>query len=143
MRISDWSSDVCSSDLKMGLRASTTGMIALTDCAIAEDAILPDAKGLRGPFSCLNKARYGIAWGSMGAAESCWEASRAYALDRTIFGKPLAAMQLVQKKLADMQTEIALGLQATLRLGRLPDEGARSEERRVGKEGGVTFSSGW
>src|SRR3546814_11544899 len=90
-------------------------MIALTDCAIAEDAILPDAKGLRGPFSCLNKARYGIAWGSMGAAESCWEASRAYAFDRTIFGKPLAAMQLVQKKLDDMQTEIALGLQATLR----------------------------
>src|SRR3546814_6965441 len=92
-------------------------MIALTDCAIAEDAILPDAKGLRGPFSCLNKARYGIAWGSMGAAESCWEASRASALERTIFGKPLAAMQLVQKKLADMHTEIALGLQATLRLG--------------------------
>ncbi|RIA45565.1 glutaryl-CoA dehydrogenase [Hephaestia caeni] len=111
-------------DGKMSLRASTTGMIALTDCAIAEDAILPDVTGLRGPFSCLNKARYGIAWGSMGAAEFCWEASRAYALDRTIFGKPLAAMQLVQKKLADMQTEIALGLQATLRLGRLLDEGA-------------------
>src|SRR3546814_11851190 len=87
MRISDWSSDVCSSDLKMSLRASTTGMIALTDCAIAEDAILPDAKGLRGPFSCLNKARYGIAWGSMGAAESCWEASRAYALGRTILDR--------------------------------------------------------
>src|SRR3546814_2207298 len=88
----------------MSLRASTTGMIALTDCAIAEDAILPDAKGLRGPFSCLNKARYGIARGSMGAAESCWEASSAYALDRTIFGKPPAAMQLDQKKLADMRS---------------------------------------
>nr|WP_286207635.1 acyl-CoA dehydrogenase [Hephaestia sp. MAHUQ-44] len=109
---------------KMSLRASTTGMIALTDCVVPEDAILPDVKGLKGPFSCLNKARYGIAWGSMGAAEFCWEASRTYALDRNIFGKPLAAMQLVQKKLADMQTEIALGLQATLRLGRLLDEGA-------------------
>src|SRR3546814_17999680 len=99
----------------MSLRASTTGMIALTDCAIAEDAILPDAQGQRGPFSCLNKARYGIAWGSMGAAESCGEASRAYAIDRAIFGKPTAPMQLDPKKNASIQNDIALGLEAPLR----------------------------
>src|SRR3546814_9919786 len=91
----------------MSLRASTTGMIALTDCAIAEAAILPDAKGLRGPFSCLNKARYGIAWGSMGAAESCWDASRAYALDRTIFGRseahPSDLQSLMRNSYADFR----------------------------------------
>jgi glutaryl-CoA dehydrogenase len=109
---------------KMSLRASVTGSIALHDAHVGEDALLPGVSGLKGPFSCLNKARYGIAWGALGAAEFCWHASRQYALDRVIFGKPLAATQLVQKKLADMQTEIALGLAAVLRLGRLLDEGA-------------------
>ncbi len=109
---------------KMSLRASITGGLTLQDVEVGEDAILPNISGLRGPFSCLNKARYGIAWGAMGAAEFCWHAARQYTLDRVVFGRPLAATQLVQKKLADMQTEIALGLQAVLRLGRLLDEGA-------------------
>ena len=109
---------------KMSLRASITGEIALADALVPEESLLPGAKGLRGPFSCLNKARYGIAWGAMGAAEFCWHASRSYALDRIVFGKPIAATQLVQKKLADMQTEITLGLQGALRLGRLLDQGA-------------------
>jgi glutaryl-CoA dehydrogenase len=90
--------------------------------------MLPTAKGLKGPFSCLNSARYGIAWGSMGAAEACWHAARQYTMDRIVFGKPLAAQQLIQKKLADMQTEITLGLHSALRLGRLRDEGRASPE---------------
>jgi glutaryl-CoA dehydrogenase len=109
---------------KLSLRASITGEVALSDCEVPEDALMPNVKGLRGPFSCLNKARYGISWGAMGAAEFCWMAARDYACERKIFGKPLAATQLVQKKLADMQTEIALGLQGSLRLGRMIDEGA-------------------
>ena len=109
---------------KMSLRASVTGSISLNDALVPEDALLPNVKGLRGPFSCLNKARYGIAWGSMGAAEFCWRAARDYAMERVVFNKPIAGAQLVQKKLADMQTDIALGLQGALRLGRLLDEGA-------------------
>ncbi len=109
---------------KLSLRASVTGSITLSDCVVPEDNLLPNVSGLRGPFSCLNKARYGIAWGAMGAAEFCWRAARDYALERVVFGKPIAATQLVQKKLADMQTEIALGLSGALRLGRLLDEGA-------------------
>jgi len=113
---------------KFSLRASSTGMIMLEDVAVGEDALLPGVVGLKGPFSCLNKARYGIAWGVMGAAEFCWHAARGYTLERRMFGKPLAATQLVQKKLADMQTEIALGLQGALRLGRLLDEGRAAPE---------------
>ncbi|MCB2096663.1 MAG: acyl-CoA dehydrogenase [Parvularculaceae bacterium] len=109
---------------KLSLRASITGEIALDDAVVPEDALMPGVKGLRGPFSCLNKARYGISWGAMGAAEYCWMASRDYVMDRVLFGKPLAAMQLIQKKLADMQTEIALGLHGALALGRLLDSGA-------------------
>ena len=109
---------------KLSLRASITGEIALNDAFVPEDNLLPNVRGLKGPFSCLNKARYGIAWGAMGAAEFCWHAARSYALDREVFGRPIAATQLVQKKLADMQTEIALGLQGALRLGRMLDEGA-------------------
>ena len=107
---------------KFALRASTTGQIFMTDVFIPDDHVLPLAQSFRGPFSCLNMARYGIAWGAMGAAEFCWYAARQYTLDRTQFGTPLAAKQLVQKKLADMQTEIALGLQAALRVGRLIDD---------------------
>ena len=107
---------------KFALRASTTGQIFMSDVFIPEDHVLPLAQSFRGPFSCLNMARYGIAWGAMGAAEFCWHAARQYTLDRTQFGTPLAAKQLVQKKLADMQTEITLGLQAALRVGRLIDE---------------------
>ena len=107
---------------KFALRASTTGQIFMTDVFIPDDHVLPLAQSFRGPFSCLNMARYGIAWGAMGAAEFCWHAARHYTLDRTQFGTPLAAKQLVQKKLADMQTEIALGLQAALRVGRLIDD---------------------
>ncbi|NVK30984.1 MAG: acyl-CoA dehydrogenase [Gammaproteobacteria bacterium] len=110
-------------DGKLSLRASVTGQIVLEDVEVGEDAIFPEVKGLKGPFSCLNKARYGIAWGALGAATSCWHSARQYTLDRTQFGKPLAGTQLVQKKLADMQTEIAIGLQACLRAGRLMDEG--------------------
>ncbi|MEO1659198.1 MAG: acyl-CoA dehydrogenase [Pseudomonadota bacterium] len=107
---------------KLSLRASITGEIALNDAFVPEENLLPNVRGLKGPFSCLNKARYGIAWGSMGAAEFCWQAARSYAIDRIVFGKPIAATQLVQKKLVDMQTEIALGLQGALRLGRQLDE---------------------
>jgi glutaryl-CoA dehydrogenase len=107
---------------KLSLRASITGEIVMADVDVGEDAILPNAKGLGGPFGCLNRARYGISWGAMGAAEDCWHRARQYGLDRKQFGKPLAATQLYQKKLADMQTEIALGLQASLRVGRLMDE---------------------
>jgi glutaryl-CoA dehydrogenase len=108
---------------KLSLRASVTGEIVLEDCVIPEDSLLPNVKGLAGPFGCLNNARYGIAWGAMGAAEFCWHAARQYTLDRKQFNRPLAANQLVQKKLADMQTEIALGLQGALRLGRMLEAG--------------------
>ena len=108
---------------KMSMRASATGEIVLEDVRIPADNLLPNARGLGGPFGCLNRARYGIAWGAMGAAEFCWHAARTYTLDRKQFGRPLAANQLIQKKLADMQTEIALGLQGCLRMGRLMDEG--------------------
>ena len=107
---------------KLSLRASVTGEIVLEDCVIPEDNLLPNVKGLAGPFGCLNNARYGIAWGALGAAEFCWHAARDYTLQRMMFGRPLAATQLIQKKLADMQTEITLGLHAVLRLGRLMDE---------------------
>jgi glutaryl-CoA dehydrogenase len=108
---------------KLSLRASITGDIGLNDVFVPEENLLPGVKGLRGPFSCLNKARYGIAWGALGAAEDCWHRARQYTLDRVQFGRPLAQNQLIQKKLADMQTEITLGLQACLRVGRLMDEG--------------------
>lgn len=108
---------------KMSLRASITGSILLEDVFVPEANLLPNCHGLAGPFGCLNKARYGIAWGAMGAAEFCWQAARNYTLERKQFGRPLAANQLVQKKLADMQTEITLGLQSCLRMGRLMDEG--------------------
>lgn len=108
---------------KLSLRASITGMIQLDDVEVREDALLPEVEGLKGPFSCLNRARYGISWGALGAAEFCFHAARQYGLDRHQFGKPLAATQLFQKKLADMETEIALGLQASLRVGRLIDAG--------------------
>ena len=109
---------------KLSLRASVTGEISLTDVHVPEDAMLPGVEGLRGPFSCLNKARYGIAWGAMGAAEFCLHASRDYVSSRSLFGRTLASRQLVQKKLADMSTEIALGFEGALALGRLIDEGA-------------------
>ena len=111
-------------DGKMSLRASATGQITLDNVLVPAANLLPGASGLSGPFGCLNRARYGIAWGTMGAAEACWHAARQYTLDRKQFGRPLAANQLVQKKLADMQTEIALGLQGCLRMGRLLEEGA-------------------
>jgi glutaryl-CoA dehydrogenase len=108
---------------KLSLRASITGEVVLSDCVIPEENLLPNIKGLAGPFGCLNNARYGIAWGAMGAAEFCWHRARQYTLDRKQFGRPLATNQLIQKKLADMQTEIALGLQGALRLGRLLEQG--------------------
>ncbi len=107
---------------KFSLRASITGMIHLTDVFVPQEYILPEVQSFKGPFSCLDSARYGIAWGSIGSAEFCWHAARKYALDRKQFGKPLAANQLIQKKLVDMQTEIALALQANIRVGRLRDE---------------------
>ena len=107
---------------KMSLRASSTGQIVLEDVFCSEDSLLPNIAGLKGPFECLNSARYGISWGVLGAAEFCFSTARQYALDRVVFGKPIAATQLVQSKLVDMQTEIALGLQAALRVGRLMDE---------------------
>ena len=113
---------------KFSLRASITGEIVMDEVLVPEDAILPGVKGLKGPFGCLNKARYGIAWGAMGAAEFCWHAARQYTLDRKQFGRPLAATQLIQLKLANMQTEIALGLQAAIRVGRLLDEGKAAPE---------------
>ena len=109
---------------KVGLRASITGEIVMDRVAVDESALLPGVEGLRGPFTCLNSARYGIAWGALGAAEDCWVRARQYVLDRKQFGRPLAANQLIQKKLADMQTEIALGLQGCLRLGRMKEEGS-------------------
>jgi glutaryl-CoA dehydrogenase len=108
---------------KFSLRASVTGEIVMDDVFVPEENILPKVSGLKGPFSCLNNARYGIAWGALGAAEFCWHAARNYTLERKQFGRPLAANQLIQKKLVDMQTEITLGLHACLRLGRLKDEG--------------------
>ena len=113
---------------KLSLRASVTGEIVLDGAVIPEDNLLPNVKGLAGPFGCLNNARYGIAWGAMGAAEFCWHAARQYTLERKQFGRPLAQTQLVQKKLADMQTEIALGLHGALRAGRLFDEGKLAPE---------------
>ncbi|MBU0752649.1 MAG: acyl-CoA dehydrogenase [Gammaproteobacteria bacterium] len=113
---------------KMGLRASLTGEIVMDDVFCPEENLLPNVEGLKGPLGCLNSARYGIAWGAMGAAEDCWFRARQYVLDRKQFGRPLAANQLIQKKLADMQTEIALGLQGALRLGRLKDEGRDAPE---------------
>jgi glutaryl-CoA dehydrogenase len=107
---------------KFSLRASTTGMIMMQDVFVPTANMLPTVKGLRGPFSCLNNARYGIAWGALGAAEFCWHAARDYTMNRQVFGRPLAATQLIQKKLVDMQTEITIGLQSVLRLGRLMDE---------------------
>ena len=115
-------------DGKLSLRASVTGEIVLKDVNVPEQSILPNVSGLKGPFGCLSRARYGISWGAMGAAEYCWHVARQYGLDRKQFGKPLAQTQLFQKKLADMQTEISLGLQGSLRLGRLIDEGMASPE---------------
>jgi glutaryl-CoA dehydrogenase len=113
---------------KFSLRASATGQIAMDGVFVPEGNVLPGVRGLKGPFGCLNKARYGISWGAMGAAEFCWEAARQYTLDRRQFGRPLAANQIVQLKLADMQTEIALGLAGALRVGRLLDEHAAEPE---------------
>ena len=113
---------------KVGLRASVTGEIVMEDVFCPEENAFPDVRGLKGPFTCLNSARYGIAWGALGAAEDCFFRARTYVMDRKQFGRPLAANQLVQKKLADMQTEIALGLQGCLRLGRMKDEGTASPE---------------
>ena len=113
---------------KFSLRASVTGEIVMDDVLVPEENLLPEVSGLRGPFSCLNNARYGVAWGAMGAAEFCWHQARNYTLERRQFGRPLAANQLIQKKLVDMQTEITLGLNACLRLGRLKDEGRATPE---------------
>ncbi|MEN3165263.1 acyl-CoA dehydrogenase [Tistrella mobilis] len=113
---------------KFSLRASITGQIAMDQVFVPEENAFPEVRGLTGPFSCLNNARYGIAWGAMGAAEFCWHAARQYTMDRIMFGRPLAATQLIQKKLADMQTEIALGLTAALQLGRLKDRGTAAPE---------------
>lgn len=113
---------------KFSLRASITGEIVMEDVFVPEENLLPNVEGLKGPFGCLNKARFGIAWGVMGAAEFCWHAARDYTLERKQFGRPLAATQLIQKKLADMQTEISLGMQSALRLGRLMDEGRATPE---------------
>jgi glutaryl-CoA dehydrogenase len=113
---------------KLSLRASITGEIVMDGVEVGDDALLPNVEGLKGPFGCLNRARYGISWGAMGAAEFCWHAARTYGLDRKQFGRPLAQTQLFQKKLADMQTEITLGLQGSLRVGRLMDEGRFAPE---------------
>ncbi len=113
---------------KVGLRASVTGQIVMDEVFCPEENAFPDIRGLKGPFTCLNSARYGIAWGTLGAAEDCWFRARQYVLERHQFGRPLAANQLIQKKLADMQTEVALGLQACLRLGRMKDEGTATPE---------------
>ncbi len=113
---------------KVGLRASTTGQIVMDQVFVPEENLLPGVQGLRGPFTCLDSARFGIAWGALGAAESCWHTARQYVLERKQFGRPLAANQLIQKKLVDMQTEITLALQACLRLGRMKDDGSASVE---------------
>jgi glutaryl-CoA dehydrogenase len=113
---------------KVGLRASITGEIVMDNVEIGDEQMLPGVSGLKGPFTCLNSARFGIAWGALGAAEFCWHMARQYTLDRKQFGRPLAANQLIQKKLADMQTEITLALQGCLRLGRMKDEGTAAVE---------------
>jgi glutaryl-CoA dehydrogenase len=113
---------------KLSLRASVTGQIVMEDVEVPESALLPGVEGLKGPFGCLNRARFGISWGVMGAAEACWMTARQYGLDRKQFGRPLAQNQLFQKKLADMQTEIALGLQGALALGRMMEQGTASPE---------------
>jgi glutaryl-CoA dehydrogenase len=113
---------------KVGLRTSITGQIVMEDVFVPEENMLPGVTGLKGPFTCLNSARYGISWGALGAAEFCWHTARQYTLDRKQFGRPLAQTQLIQKKLADMQTEITLGLQSTLQLGRMMDAGTASPE---------------
>ena len=113
---------------KFGLRASITGEIVMDNVEVSADQLMPNVKGLKGPFTCLNSARFGIAWGALGAAEDCWHRARQYVMDRKQFGRPLAANQLIQKKLADMQTEITMGLQGCLRLGRMKDEGTASPE---------------
>ena len=113
---------------KVGLRASITGEIVMDNVFVPEENLMPGVEGLKGPFTCLNSARYGIAWGALGAAEDCWFRARQYVMDRQQFGRPLAANQLIQKKLADMQTEITLGLQGCLRLGRMKDDGTASVE---------------
>ncbi len=113
---------------KLSLKASITGEIVMDNVFVPDENLLPNVEGLKGPFGCLNKARYGISWGTMGAAEFCWQAARQYTLDRIQFGRPLAANQLIQKKLADMQTEITLGLQGCLRMGRMLDEGKCAPE---------------
>ncbi|MGO9515273.1 MAG: acyl-CoA dehydrogenase [Steroidobacteraceae bacterium] len=113
---------------KVGLRASTTGQIVMDDVFVPHDHLLPGVRGLKGPFTCLDSARYGISWGALGAAESCWHTARSYVLERKQFGRPLAANQLIQKKLVDMQTEITLALQACLRLGRMKDQGIAAVE---------------
>ena len=113
---------------KLSLRASVTGEIVMDNVQVGDDALLPNVQGLKGPFGCLNRARYGISWGVMGAAEACWHAARSYGLDRKQFGKPLAQTQLFQKKLADMQTDITLGLQGSLQVGRLMDQGKAAPE---------------
>jgi glutaryl-CoA dehydrogenase len=113
---------------KLSLRASITGQIVMQDVEVPESALLPNVEGLKGPFGCLNNARFGIAWGTLGAAEACWHAARSYTLDRKQFGRPLASNQLIQKKLADMQTEISLALLGVLQAGRLKDRGQLSPE---------------
>lgn len=113
---------------KVGLRASITGEIVMDEVEVSAEQMMPGVAGLKGPFTCLNSARYGIAWGAVGAAEACWHTARQYTLDRKQFGRPLAANQLIQKKLADMQTEITLALQGCLRLGRMKDEGSAAVE---------------
>jgi glutaryl-CoA dehydrogenase len=113
---------------KFGLRASITGEVVMSDVFVPAENEMPNVEGLKGPFTCLNSARFGIAWGALGAAEACWHIARQYVLDRKQFGRPLAANQLIQKKLADMQTEITLGLQGCLRLGRMKDEGTAAVE---------------
>ncbi len=113
---------------KLALRASITGEIVMDEVFVSEEQLMPNVQGLKGPFGCLNSARYGISWGALGAAESCWMQARQYTLDRIQFGRPLAANQLIQKKLADMQTEITLGLSAALQVGRLFDDGRLAPE---------------
>jgi glutaryl-CoA dehydrogenase len=113
---------------KVGLRTSVTGEIVMDNVFCPDENVFPEIRGLKGPFTCLNSARYGICWGALGAAEDCWHRARAYVLERKQFGRPLAANQLIQKKLADMQTEISIGLQAVLRLGRMKDEGIAAPE---------------
>jgi glutaryl-CoA dehydrogenase len=113
---------------KLSLRASVTGSISMSDVEVSEDALLPNVEGLKGPFSCLNKARYGISWGTMGSAEACWHAAHSYTMERKQFNRPLAANQLIQLKLADIQTEIGIGLQSVLRVGRMLDEGSCAPE---------------